>query len=382
MTALNIADVVARVRVLQSELGLNQRALADMIEVSQANISKIFSGQITLTDEMRDRFAAGVIVLEQRRTALNTAMAKAVSEAIDAVDTKPVSALRAEINERFEVIDQIVGGVIHGDIPAVIISGPAGLGKSHNVIRMLRESGKDYDIISGSCTAAGLYQALYNFRNGGIVLIDDCDSVFDDEDAMNQLKKATDTNVDARSPSWRKLAAWVYNGTDEDREAEIEELTAQAEALRDSDKEGDEKRAGKVEDEIKKLQGKFPNTFDFNGKVIFISNLDFMGIIEGTGAMAEHMKALVNRGFYIDLDMNTVEKKVDRIMQAIEEFDLLGKYGVSAEVVSEIKAFIMDNADKFQTLSFRTAEKIAALSKTGPKWKRAAAITQFKARRG
>lgn len=94
-----------------------------------------------------------------------------------------------EIAERFEILTDMTRAAISGDIRAMIVSGPPGVGKSYGVERQVRQvqlmnalgSKIRAEIVKGSATAIGLYAALYKYREDNCVLVfDDCDSLFED----------------------------------------------------------------------------------------------------------------------------------------------------------------------------------------------------------
>ena len=51
--------------------------------------------------------------------------------------------IHAKLNERFEVLNELVQGSIDGDVRAIIVSGPAGLGKSYSVEKLLEANSVD-----------------------------------------------------------------------------------------------------------------------------------------------------------------------------------------------------------------------------------------------
>lgn len=88
--------------------------------------------------------------------------------------------------------------------PGLLVCGSAGVGKSFKINKTLAKFGfvrdKDYFVIKGKATAAGMYIKLFE-NNGKLTMFDDCDSVFDDENGVNILKGALDSD-DVREISW------------------------------------------------------------------------------------------------------------------------------------------------------------------------------------
>ena len=100
----------------------------------------------------------------------------------------------------FEDLKTYVKMVIEGKQPSLIITGSPGVGKTYLVTKQLKDSNTDYVHIKGRSTAAGMYTSLYD-NNGKVVLFDDCDSVFGSDDAVNVLKGALDSYGE-RKISW------------------------------------------------------------------------------------------------------------------------------------------------------------------------------------
>ena len=118
--------------------------------------------------------------------------------------------------------------------PSLLVTGPPGVGKTFLITKQLKDaglvSGEDYIHVKGRSTAAGMFITLWE-NNGKIIVLDDCDSVFKSEDALNILKGALDS-YSVREISWL---------------------------------------VGKP---LKTSTGvNVPKTFEFTGRVIFISNL-------------------------------------------------------------------------------------------------------------
>jgi hypothetical protein len=147
----------------------------------------------------------------------------------------------------------------------------AGVGKTHLVKETLKQMGLresyDFEHFKGKATAAGLFITLYQ-NSDKIVVLDDCDSVFKDDDAVNILKAALDS-YDTRRIS--------YIST-------------------------------------KPLKDEFgepiPAHFEFTGKIIFISNIHQSKLDE----------AIRSRSFVADITMNTGQMftRMEQLMQSME----------------------------------------------------------------
>ena len=112
------------------------------------------------------------------------------------------------IATRFSVLDEMSKACISGDIRAMIVTGPAGIGKSHGVnLQMEKASMFDqlagkkirFEVVKGAMSGIGLFAKLYKFSDAKNVLVfDDCD-IWEDQDAINVLKGALDSGKTRRS---------------------------------------------------------------------------------------------------------------------------------------------------------------------------------------
>lgn len=235
------------------------------------------------------------------------------------------------IRKRFDTLERMAVRVSDGHIPALIVSGPPGLGKSFTVEKVLQdtygkpvsaidpefdEEAPGYDIICGTITAPGLIMALWSMRNGGVVVLDDCDDVFRDETCLNLLKAVLDSS-DRRIVSYRKRAHWM------------EELG-------------------------------IPTSFEFSGSVVFCTNIDFEAAIRKGSGMAPHFEALIDRSLYLALTMRTQADFITRIHHVAIEEKLLEKMGLTEEQALEVYDWTVENADRFYGLSLRLMGQIAA----------------------
>lgn len=262
--------------------------------------------------------------------------AAAVLPAVQETDEQ----ISARLQERFEVLADMTAAAIEGDCRALIVSGPAGLGKSYTVEQALAEWDPNADrhmILKGYVRAPALFKLLYSHRRAGSVLVfDDADEVFLDDTAITLLKAACDST-------------------------ETRKITYMTEATL-------------IDDEGEPM----PKTFEFDGTVIFITNYDFDAMIERGSKLAPHLQALVSRAHYIDLAMKTRRDYVIRIRQVVA-MGLLTNIGLDRTGQDEVVAFIEGNADRLRELSLRMALKLGAIRRRfGQKWERTARTTCFR----
>ena len=246
---------------------------------------------------------------------------------------------------RFGILDEMASACISGDIRAMIVSGPPGVGKSYGVETQMEKASMfdkiadkkiRFNVVKGAMTALGLYAQLYKYSDRKNVLIfDDCDSVFGDELALNILKAALD------SGKTRKIC-W----------------NSDSRLLRE---EG------------------IPNQFNFNGSAIFITNLKFENV--KSKKLQDHLEALQSRCHFLDLTINSERDKMLRIKQVHRDADggVFKDYDFEENQSTEILDFMWENHGKLRELSLRMALKIADLRKMSVlNWKRLAETTCMK----
>jgi len=236
------------------------------------------------------------------------------------------------IETRFAILDDMTKATISGDVRAMIVVGPPGVGKSYGVEYQLEKAGifdkisgkkMRYEVIKGAMTPIGLYCTLYRFSDPKNVLVfDDCDSILMDDVALNILKAALDSGKKRR----------IYCNSD-------------SSMLR---REG------------------VPDQFDFKGSVIFITNLKFDNL--KSKKLQDHLEALQSRCHFLDLTLNTMRDKFLRIKQIFRKGDLFQDYDMTPEQGEEILQFMSDNKDRLREMSLRMALKIADLRKISPNW--------------
>lgn len=265
-----------------------------------------------------------------------------LAEAVAAeVPTKTDEEIISLIRERFEILDEMTQATIDGVVRGLVVTGPPGVGKSFGVDKILDEAATlaklsnntlaRYGTEKGACTAIGLYQLLFNYSDPGSVLVlDDCDSVLYDELSLNLLKAALDSGK-KRQISWK----------------------SDSHALR---REG------------------IPDSFEFKGSVIFITNLKFDS---ARGKIADHLDAILSRCHYLDLTMDTMREKLLRCRQIVDDGMLTSyRFADYDEAVEEIMSYIDENKGRLRELSLRMVTKIADLRKMSPtRWKSLAEST-------
>lgn len=300
----------------------------------------------------------------------------AVTDLPETDDSETHEEAAARIALKYDAMERYADRIVAGKTPSLIISGPPGMGKSWTLEHSLKHSNRRkhdgvtpivseiiqtdaagnemfhedetpiykegdaseyYDRIAGTCSAPGLYHSCWNMRNGGLVVLDDCDSVFEQIDTINLLKIATDSS-DKRVLSWRKKSSWLADY-------------------------------------------QIPNSFEFKGHIVFLTNIDFEKEIERKNKAQEHFKALVDRSCYLCLTLRTQRDFMIRIRSIAEgpQGMLQRIHGFSPAEEATCLNFIEENKRYFYNLSLRLVGQVADEMKGNPgNWQRDIKATKMR----
>ena len=263
-------------------------------------------------------------------------------EPVKKVLTETDDEIMTRLANRFEILEDMTRAVKKGDVRSMIVTGPPGVGKSfgvekvlarHDVFADVANDGKlkKYEVVKGAMSAIGLYKKLYEFSDKKSILVfDDCDSVLLDDLSLNILKAALDSGK-------KRMIHW---NTDS----------------RSLSQEG------------------VPNSFEFRGGAIFITNIKFDHV--KSKKLRDHLEALESRCHYLDLTIDTEREKLLRIKQVVRDADMLGAYDIPDEAKTEVVQFIMDNARRMRELSLRMVLKVADIRVAMPdKWQAVVEVT-------
>ena len=239
----------------------------------------------------------------------------------------PKQADKFGINSRFGFVEKLVNMVASGVQPSAVITGQGGLGKTYTVTKTLAANGykdatdmmefeigekvnrsKMFTMIKGYSTPRGLYRTLYE-NNHSVIVFDDCDSVLKDPVALNLLKGALDSYG-------KRVISWMA----ESRDPEL------------------------------------PSSFNFEGKVIFISNLSQDKIDQ----------AIRSRSMMIDLTMTT-DQKIERMEFIAKSEEFMPEYDVAAKV--DAMQLIRELKDEAKEISLRTLISVTKIRASNDDWK-------------
>ena len=251
----------------------------------------------------------------------------------------------------FDDVNSYIDMVINGIQSSVIVAGAPGVGKTFGIKQTIKkaglveikpielpegaenmeadelkdlgydpsaESSGDFVFIKGAVSAFGMYSNLYKYKNK-LIVFDDCDSVFRDKDGVNLLKGALDSS-DERIISW------------------ISAKTTGPKAI-------------------------LPPRFKFDGKIIFISNLNLPQIDS----------AVRSRSFVVDIKLKTTDiiKRIETIIQYIGN-DLQRPLTMDAKMraLDFLKEKNEDPTNKME-ISIRSLVNFAKIAQCGASsWKR------------
>ena len=312
--------------------------VAESLEVNEAKTRALSTKELK---EVNDKLNAGDSV---RSIALSldvpyrqiSRIKKGVS--VKTIDSPAVAANDATLNDKVKYLEETMEDIYQisrrvgaGAFNSLFISGRAGTGKTYNVERALKDEGlvedEDYVLVSGAASVIMMYKKFYQYRSGTLVF-DDCDAVFRDENGRNLMKAALDTKK-VRKISYLKKTKAVYDPKDVTPEEEFNLQEA----------------------------GVVPNTFEFSGRVIFISNLP--------KDKADPDGAIRSRSILVDVnpDDSTLMERMKKLLPHLEPTDMPMKEK------EEIYEFMKQAKD----VSMRTFVKAAGFKMAGlPNWKRMA----------
>ena len=255
------------------------------------------------------------------------ALTKKSTTVREETDEETIERLR----ERFDMLEDMTRATKKGDVRAMIVSGPPGVGKSHGVEKVLGKhdlladiaqdpSFKKYEVVKGAMSAIGLYCKLFKMADkDNVIVFDDCDSIFADELSLNILKAALDSKKTRR----------IHWNTDS----------------------------------FKLRNEGVPDSFEFKGSAIFITNIKFENV--KSKKMRDHLAAIESRCHYIDLTIDSEREKMLRIKQIVGD-GMLKAHMLDEETHERVVDFIDINKKNLRELSLRTVLKVADLAKAFP----------------
>ncbi len=250
-----------------------------------------------------------------------------VGDIASAIQVATEKQNKYDINTRFGFVEKLVNMVATGVQPSAVITGEGGLGKTFTVTKTLEANGytdisnlaefqagtilnsrKCFTTVKGFSTAKGLYRTLFE-NNKSIIVFDDCDAVLKDPVALNLLKGALDSYG-------KRIISWNADMRDDD----------------------------------------LPRSFNFEGRVIFISNMDQDRIDQ----------AIRSRSMMIDLSM-TSDQKIDRMEYIAKSPEFMEDYSTTEKM--DALNLIRELKDEAKEISLRTLISITKIRASNKDWK-------------
>jgi len=229
--------------------------------------------------------------------------------AVNTQNYVPTKVAEFTVAERFDIMEKSVKMVGLGILPSAVIAGDAGMGKSYCVLDTLSNGcmkieGEDYVIVKGYMTPKALYRKLWENRDRTLVF-DDTDSILKDTVALNILKAALDSYS-------KRTISWLQEGF---------------------------------------IPSDLPDSFDFTGSVIFISNLRSNKLDS----------ALKTRSLMVDVSME-LDEKIERMEDIVVDISP----NTDIKIKKEVLEFIKKNKDYSTALSMRSMLKLIAVREEFP----------------
>jgi hypothetical protein len=237
------------------------------------------------------------------------------------------------LDETLDDLYEITRRLAAGAFTSLMVSGRAGTGKTFSVTKALKDEGliedDDFIVVSGAVSVIMMYKKMYQYRNQ-VLVFDDCDAVFRDENGRNILKAALDTKK-TRRISYLKKSGLVFDPKDFENNPEGEFNAIE--------------------------NGLVPAYFDFAGRVVFISNLP--------KDKADPDGAIRSRSILIDVnpDDMTLMERIKILLPDLEPRDMPLKD----------KEEIFEFMKRAKDVSMRTFVKAAGFKQAGlNNWERMA----------
>jgi hypothetical protein len=270
-------------------------------------------------------------------------------------DKRGDTEIISQVTERFEALKMYAEDIAKGRMPSLIISGAPGVGKTYTLMEILEKMHGEGTVVfkrtAGYVSTIEMYRLLFEHRHAGnVVMFDDTDNVFYDDNSLNILKAATDSTP-VRTISYRTKSTVEVTEDDDLETWDVEE------------------------------QG-LPSEFEFKGTCVFVTNIDFHAYLAGPRTrVTPHIEALLNRTKYLDMCLHAPRAVALWIQYMITEQKILQKpvHGLTAEQSADVLTFIVEHYKQIHKPSLRTAVKLAKDVKNHPdRWVILARMTELK----
>jgi hypothetical protein len=249
-----------------------------------------------------------------------------VGEAEESKETE--AQIISRIEKRFEILYELTEGATVGIVRSLIVSGAGGVGKTFTVERILDAAKEKYglktEVVKGVVSPVNLYKLLYrNREKDNVIVLDDADAIFFNEDALSIMKAALDTSI-TRKISW-------------------------------------------LSDSHSLKEDSVPTSFLYEGSMIFITNINFQQHLDvGKTKLTPHLQALMTRAIYLDLQLHTSRELVAWINHMVNKNHILVQAGLTHTQEKVAMKYLNDNVAQLRNVSIRTALQLAQFIQAKP----------------
>lgn len=207
-------------------------------------------------------------------------------------------------NKKYKILDASLNAMRKGAFNLLIAKGVPGMGKTHNILKFMKEKNIDYAYIKTYSTPLKFYEILYKNRHKGVIIFDDLSNLGDDK-ILGMLKSA----------------CW---GADE------------------GDREVNYYTTSKVFDKLN-----IPNSFKMSASIVLVFN----------GALP-NLEPIISRGVNIDFDFTYADKLA--IFKGLE-----GEGAINSEIVEYVNKSC---SEATKNLSIRSLVILSEIKEKGFKW--------------
>lgn len=325
---INDPSYKKEVETIQESLTEGKRGA--LTPAQQKTVMKLLQQGKSAASIARDlKLSYGQILKLKANPPMNVSMDESTVKKNEETLNDRVKFLEETLEDVYDVTRAIAAGA--PNMNSLMISGRAGTGKTYSVTKALTDEGltegDDFITVSGAVSTVIMFKKMYQYRTK-VLVFDDCDAVFRDENGRNILKAALDSKK-IRTISYLKKSSLVFDPKDFEMDPEGEFNAIE--------------------------NGLVPNQFEFSGRVIFISNLP--------KDKADPDGAIRSRSILMDVnpDDATLMERIKTLLPFLEPKDM----------PLDDKEEIFEFMKKAKDVSMRTFVKAAGFKNAGLKnWER------------
>lgn len=270
-------------------------------------------------------------------------------------DKRGDAEIISQVTERFVGLELFAEDIAKGQMRSLIVSGAPGIGKTYSLLKKMEQLTENGGVVfhrtAGYVSTIEMYRLLFEYRHAGnVIMFDDTDNVFYDDNSLNILKAALDS-IPQRVISYRTKSTVEVTEDDDLDDWDVDE------------------------------QG-LPSEFEFNGTCIFVTNVDFYAYLNGPKTrVSPHVEALLNRTQYLDMCLHNSRAVALWIQHMVKGQKMLQspEHNLTEAQSDAVLSFIVNHYPQIHRPSLRTAVGIADLVRNHPdRWESLARMTKIK----